>query len=280
MRKIVTILLAAAALVACHKPKIISDKELASIFHDAFLANAYAGDSRLRLDSLDIYEPIFARYGYTTEDVQVTIGNFSKRKSARLGDVVEVAIARLEAEGTYLNRETAILDTIDARARRAFSRTLYRDTLVTVYSLRDTVKMRFTVDSLRKGEYEVSFEYNVDSLDKNTGQRVVMRFEREDGVTFPMFNNTLRRRIDERVSRTLRNEGDYDRLQVSLAEFVKGNKVGRPHMTFRNVTVRFIPDAADVVDSLYLETINLGVFNHELSAIPATDSVAQTSAAR
>lgn len=280
MRKIVTILCAAAALTACHKPKIISDKELAAIFHDAFLSNAYVADSRLRLDSLDVYEPIFARYGYTTEDVQVTIGNFSKRKSARLGDVVEVAIARLEAEGTYLNRETAILDTIDARARRAFSRTLYRDTLVTVYSLRDTVKMHFFVDSLRKGDYEVSFEYNVDSLDKNSGQRVMMRFEREDGVVFPMFNNTLRRRIDERVSRKLRNDGSYRRLRVDLAEFVAGNKVGRPHMTFRNVTVRFIPDAEDVVDSLYLQTINLGVFNHDLSALPATDSVAQASAAR
>lgn len=280
MRKIVTILCAAAALAACHKPKIISDKELAAIFHDAFLTNAYVSDRRLRLDSLDIYEPIFARYGYTTEDVQVTIGNFSKRKSARLGDVVEVAIARLEAEGTYLNRETAILDTIDARARRAFSRTLYRDTLVTVYSLRDTTKMHFTVDSMRRGDYEVSFDYNVDSLDKNAGQRVMIRFEREDGAVVPMFNNTLRRRIDERISRTLRNNGDYTRMNVHLAEFVPGNKVGRPHMTFRNVTVRFIPDAADVVDSLYLQTINLGVFNNGLSAIPAADSVAQASAAR
>ena len=75
---------------ACARHTIIPDDELAQIFHDAFLTNAYIGSQNVRIDSLNIYEPIFARYGYTTEDVQYTIGNFSKRKSARLGDVVEL----------------------------------------------------------------------------------------------------------------------------------------------------------------------------------------------
>ena len=84
---------------ACAHHTIIPDEKLALIFHDAFLANAYVGGRSLAKDSLNLYEPIFAHYGYTTEDVHYTIGNFSKRKSARLGDVVERAIALLEAEG-------------------------------------------------------------------------------------------------------------------------------------------------------------------------------------
>ena len=67
----------------------------------------------MKTDSLRIYEPIFARYGYTTDDVHYTIGNFSKRKSARLGDVVERAIEMLEREGKIYNQEVAVLDTID-----------------------------------------------------------------------------------------------------------------------------------------------------------------------
>lgn len=71
-------------LSACARHKIIPDDTLAQIFHDAFLTNAYIGSEGVKTDSLRIYEPIFARYGYTTDDVHYTIGNFSKRKSARL----------------------------------------------------------------------------------------------------------------------------------------------------------------------------------------------------
>ena len=111
-------------LSACARHKIIPDDTLAQIFHDAFLTNAYIGSEGVKTDSLRIYEPIFARYGYTTDDVHYTIGNFSKRKSARLGDVVERAIEMLEREGKIYNQEVAVLDTIDNVARRTFTRTV------------------------------------------------------------------------------------------------------------------------------------------------------------
>lgn len=127
---------ASAALVlllaACARHKIIPDDKLAQIFHDAFLTNAYIGSEGVKTDSLRIYEPIFARYGYTTDDVHYTIGNFSKRKSARLGDVVERAIEMLEREGKIYNQEVAVLDTIDNVARRTFTRTVLADSLIRV----------------------------------------------------------------------------------------------------------------------------------------------------
>ena len=169
MRRIVRIFLCMFLLVlagACARHKIIPDRKLAQIFHDAFLANAYIGSEQVDIDSLNIYEPIFAGYGYTTEDVYYTIGNFSKRKSARLGDVVELAIEMLEAEGKYYNREVAVLDTIDNVARRSFTRTVYADSLIRVGSLRDTARLRFSVD-VRPGEYNLSLKYLVDSLDRN-----------------------------------------------------------------------------------------------------------------
>ena len=163
MKRIVRIFLCMFLLVlagACARHKIIPDRKLAQIFHDAFLANAYIGSEQVDIDSLNIYEPIFAGYGYTTEDVYYTIGNFSKRKSARLGDVVELAIEMLEAEGKYYNREVAVLDTIDNVARRSFTRTVYADSLIRVGSLRDTARLRFSVD-VRHGEYNLSLKYLV-----------------------------------------------------------------------------------------------------------------------
>ena len=148
-------------LSACARHKIIPDDTLAQIFHDAFLTNAYIGNGNVKTDSLRIYEPIFARYGYTTDDVHYTIGNFSKRKSARLGDVVERAIEMLEREGKIYNQEVAVLDTIDNVARRTFTRTVLADSLIRVGSLRDTARLSFTLD-VEPGEYSLSLKYLVD----------------------------------------------------------------------------------------------------------------------
>ena len=151
-------ILVSGLLLACSGYKIIPDEQLALIFHDAFLSNAYMQHRGMRPDSLNLYEPIFAKYGYTTADVQYTIGNFSKRKSARLSDVVEQAIKLLETEAEHLDREVSILDTIDNVARRTFRRTLYADSLVRVTRLRDTARLRFVFDSIRPGDYTIAFD--------------------------------------------------------------------------------------------------------------------------
>ena len=269
------------SLASCRKPRIIPDSTLAEIFYDSFLTNAYLSEKSVRTDSLALYEPIFEKYGYTVEDMQYTIGNFSKRKSARLGNVVEVAIARLESEGVYYDREVSILDTIEARARRIFTRTVYSDTLVKVHRLSDTARLHVVIDSLLRGEYEVSFTYNIDSLDKNMRQRVTIRSESQDGMRRVELNNVMQRRSDKQITQTVRNDGQMRRLEINLAELDTKVKAERPHMTFRDVTVRYVPFADDVVDSLYYRTLNLGIFNMKLmESHHEADSIAQASAAR
>lgn len=86
----------------------------------------------MKIDSLELYEPVFSRYGYTAEDVRYTIGNFSRRKSAKLSDVVEQSIRLLEEESAYYKYEVGVLDTIDNVARRRFTRTVYSDSLIRV----------------------------------------------------------------------------------------------------------------------------------------------------
>ena len=193
-------------LSACARHKIIPDDTLAQIFHDAFLTNAYIGSEGVKTDSLRIYEPIFARYGYTTDDVHYTIGNFSKRKSARLGDVVEMAIDKLEAEGKFYDREVAVLDTIDNVARRTFTRTVYADSLIRVGSLRDTARLRIAVD-VQPGEYELRLKYLVDSLDRNEkGLRGVVWLENRTAgavASIPRRCAVTGRRISPAVSRSI-----------------------------------------------------------------------------
>lgn len=246
---------------ACVRHKIISDEELAHIFHDAFLTNAYVSTERLSLDSLNIYEPIFARYGYTTEDVQYTIGNFSKRKSARLGDVVEEAIRMLEEEGLRYEHEVAVLDTIDNVARRTFTRTVLADSLVRVRSLRDTARLHIRLDSLLPGEYNLTVNYLVDSLDRNPGLRGSAWLIRTDSSRTSSYTFTMRRNKEERFTR--RYTADSTTRELHLNLFLPREGAKRPSVTLRDLEIRYTPPTRQAVESLYLRQLDIRIFADE-----------------
>ena len=273
MKRLIYILVS-GLLLACSGYKIIPDEQLALIFHDAFLSNAYMQHPGMRPDSLNLYEPIFAKYGYTTADVQYTIGNFSKRKSARLSDVVEQAIKLLETEAEHLDREVSILDTIDNVARRTFRRTLYADSLVRVTRLRDTARLRFVFDSIRPGDYTIAFDYLIDSLDENTQLRASVWFERADDRRVNVSPTYLTRRREAEYRREMKADTSMRRLVLDLYE-IRSPKPKRPHMTVRNLRVVYTPDAAEAVDSLFLRQLNIKIFADDFcNPLPAPDRVA------
>ena len=251
--------LAALLPTSCKRHTIIPDDKLALIFHDAFLVNAYTNREAKR-DSLKVYEPIFARYGYTTADVQYTIGNFSKRKSARLGDVVEKAIVLLEREGKYYNREVAILDTVDRVAERTMTRRVYADSLVRVRSLKDTTRLRITLDAA-PGTYNIALDYRVDSLDRNDRLRGQVWLERHDSTRTNMQSVTMWRNRDEHFKRTLRADSTHRRLHVDFVLF--DGTPRQPSVTVRDFRIDYTPETAAAVDSLYLRQLDLRIFSDE-----------------
>ena len=264
MKRIFRISLCAFLLLAgaaCTRHKIIPDEKLAQIFHDAFLTNAYIGDVRVNIDSLNIYEPIFARYGYTTRDVYYTIGNFSKRKSARLGDVVEMAIDKLEAEGKFYDREVAVLDTIDNVARRTFTRTVYADSLI-----------RVSVE-VQPGEYDLRLKSLVDSLDRNEkGLRGVVWLENRDGGRSSVYSTTLRRNRTENFTRRFTVDTTHRRLHLDFLDFRE--KPLRPSVTVTGLEIDYIPTTSVAVDSLYRQQLDLRIFADEfLRAAIQADSL-------
>lgn len=260
MKQLLHIAIAALLLLGsgCTRHKIIPDDELAQIFRDAFLANAYIGTNGMRADSLKVYEPIFARHGYTTADVQYTIGNFSKRKSARLGDVVEQAIGLLEKEGTGYNREVAALDTIDNVARRTFTRTLHADSLIRVGALRDTARLKFSFE-VQPGEYNLSMNYLIDSLDRNTeGIRASSWLERSDKSRISNSTFTLRRDRQEEFSRRFDVDTSIRRLRIDLLNFP--NKPQRPSITVTDFRLTHTPPTRSAVESLYMKQLDIRIF--------------------
>ena len=257
------VLVATLVVVGCSQKRIIPDDTLADIFHDAFVVNAYIGEERVNLDSLQIYEPIFERYGYTTADVIHTVGNFSRRKSARLGSVVEAAISKIEKESKFYAGKVVILDTIKNVALRTFTHEIYRDSLVRANKRADSVKMCVKISPVSRGEYTITYGYKCDGDVEKTPRKAEFYFENEDGYRHGYTAVSLRQAGT--VNRTLiANDSDV-RLVINLGDFEKKSKeYPKGHsIAIRNLKVSRRLKETDAVDSLFKQYIDVKIFANE-----------------
>ena len=270
MKHTLTILLLAivALLTACNKPKVIPDKDLGAIFRDAMLVNAYlAINTGTDLDSLRVYEPIFARYGYTAEDVQYTILNFSRRKSAHLSDVAEYMILLLDREANALNLQVAKLDTVENVARRRFTQVLYADTDIDVRKEADSSLLRYVVEPVYTGTYNIDASYTLDSLDKATGRRYRIYFERRDSTQRSIANGIVQRRKGASFSHRYEvrpEDSTYVRLVIDMAHFNDSKNKGTTRMQIHNMKITYTPPVEKCVELLFNEQSDMRIFSDTL----------------
>ena len=257
-----------ALLTACNKPKVIPDKDLGAIFRDAMLVNAYlAINTGTDLDSLRVYEPIFARYGYTAEDVQYTVHNFSRRKSAHLSDVAEYMILLLDREANALNLQVAKLDTVENVARRLFTQVLYADTDIDVRKEADSSLLRYVVEPVYTGTYNIDASYTLDSLDKATGRRYRIYFERRDSTQRSIANGIVQRRKGASFSHRYEvrpEDSTYVRLVIDMAHFNDSKNKGTTRMQIHNMKITYTPPVEKCVEMLFNEQSNMRIFSDTL----------------
>ncbi len=267
------LMLSLLSLASCERRKTIPDKELAAIFHDAMVVNAYVGNQSIKLDSLNIYEPIFEHYGYTTEDVRYTIAGFLRRKSANLSDVVDDMIYRIEQEYDALEIAVAKLDTIDRVAQRRTRRMLVQDTAIVVKRARDTVKLHYEIPFEGAGEYEVSGIYTIDSLDKSRGRRFTVRKLLRDSTTSQLHSSMMHlgkeSKSSSRITISERDAEQILALQINFDDFrlqSKRDKKEHPRpkvskMTLHEVTVAYTPTVERSVEELYDGLLKLRILS-------------------
>ncbi len=278
--------------MGCARREAIPDNVLANIFHDVMLVNAYKSNFQFSMDSVQLYEPIFDKYGYTAEDVNYTVGNFSKRKSARLSDVVEVAIKRLEQHDEYLKREVQILDSIDAIALRRARTVIYSDSVMRMRMHKDSSAMFILLEDIEPGDYRITFDYLVDTLDRNNlSYRTLAWFERNTAFTrtgaarerapqrFKQNSTYLTRRKVSTYDKTLTIDEDYDKLRVQLVEW-RGKLRFPPYVTIRNLEISYTPSVERAVDKFYSDKLNLRILAPSLyepynipEPVPQADSL-------
>ena len=269
----VVIAIVALVVVACSGPKVIPDRDLVNIFHDAFVANAYMSEANITADSLYIYEPIFKRYGYTMADLQHTLTTINERKSSRISDIMSEVSRQLEAESKAEQRKIVVLDTIDNYAKRVYTRTVYSDTLIRVKELRDTSKLRISLKELIKGEYTVSFDYLIDTLDENRNSRVEVYLVINDTTNSLRHTMMLSRYRDGKYSRKFTADTQHKELYVNMYYHPNNEESKLPDITIRNFKITRVLPTEVSVDSLYMEQLNLTIFNHDLMTSFTRDTV-------
>ncbi|MBR7114524.1 MAG: hypothetical protein IKC66_01100, partial [Alistipes sp.] len=221
-------------------------------------------------DSLNIYEPVFARYGYTAEDVQYTVDNISRRKNARLGDVAERMIASLDERMQYLNRESAKLDTIENVAFRRYTRALLGDTTIVAKTAADSTKLRLYLYNIHPGYYRFTSLYSLDSLDKSAGRRYRIYFEREDSTRREFSEGSLMRRAETQINQNhllIDSEDDIARLVIDFYHFdddMEKKKRTVPKITIHDIRVDYTPPAEYCMKRMLDEQTQMRIFSDTL----------------
>lgn len=263
-RILLSFIIATLLVSSCSGPRVIPDSTLINIFHDAFLANAYMAQENINEDSLYVYEPIFDKYGYTMEDLQHTIITINERKSAMLSDIMYEVNKRLEEESREESRKIIILDTIDNIARRTYTRTMYSDTLIRATSLRDSTKLRITLDSLVPGEYTVSFDYFIDTLDENRNSRIEAYLIIDDSTTAMRSSMMFSRYRDGKYSRKFSADTLHKQLYINMFYHPNNEEPKQPSITIRNFNIVRVLPTEQCVDSLYEHQLDIRILNYDL----------------
>ena len=255
-------MLMCAVVVGCKEDEEIPEEDLVNIFHDAFIANAYlTQQGAIPNDSTIIYEPILDKYGYTVDEFRTALEELSLRKSARVSDLITKASDMLEEEAEIEKKRIIVLDTIDHIAKREYTRTIYYDSLIHVKRLRDTAQLRVSIKDIVPGDYTVSFEYYIDTLDANRNSRVEAYLLKNDTIELKRHTQLILRYKEGTFTRLFNVDTTMSELYINIFYHPGNEKPEKPDVKIRNLkVVRTLPLETSL-DSLYNRELKFRMFN-------------------
>ena len=106
MKRFLHIVLVLLLAVACRGPRVIPKDTMTDIYTDMFLADQMVRDAdipRAQMDTMLLYEAVFEKYGYDTEDYLYSL-RFYLKDPERFGKVFENVAKRLEGEVEALKK--------------------------------------------------------------------------------------------------------------------------------------------------------------------------------
>lgn len=168
---ILVFVLLALTVLSCGKARVIPRGKLVDIYAEMFLTDQWLRDNqdvKKTADTLLVYEPIFNRYGYTTDDYLKTVEHYM-REPDKYAKILKNTAKKLE------KKEKEIQKTIEAieRASRLHLSPIHAS---------DTLLRRFKPDSFYLGRPSVHanryFEIILSDQDRDTlfdGPRLIIK---------------------------------------------------------------------------------------------------------
>ena len=106
MKHFLHIVLVLLAVAACQGPRVIPKDTLTDIYTDMFIADQMVREEnipRARMDTMLLYETVFEKYGYDTDDYLHSVRHYLKDPE-RFAKVFENVAKRLQGEVDALNK--------------------------------------------------------------------------------------------------------------------------------------------------------------------------------
>ena len=129
----IVLLLAVVAVAACKGPRVIPRAKMVDIYCDMFMADQQVRDDGLpskAMDSLLVYEAVFRKYGYDTDDYMHSLRYYFKDPE-RFAKVFEEVAARLEGQAKSLD---SIIQHQDWVAQQMGAKRPQIDSILAVFS--------------------------------------------------------------------------------------------------------------------------------------------------
>ena len=154
--------------------KFIPEKTLVSIVKDIYISNSYANNFQpdLLSDTVNYYEPILKKYGYTFDDFRYTFYKMSLRKSSRVSWIVSAAIDSLNRQFAGLKYYKKMYETIERGFIEENRDTiLVRNDSIYVDGKKNISNGDFSFDIDTNRVYKIKFRYKIDTVDTRLSMR-------------------------------------------------------------------------------------------------------------
>ena len=122
MKRILHIVLVLVAVAACQNPRIIPKDTLTDIYEDMFFADQLVRERNLpqpQMDTLLVYEAVFNKYGYNTDDYLNSVRYYLKDPE-RFAKVFDEVNRRLEAKVKELDRLIEYRQRLDEKRAQTY----------------------------------------------------------------------------------------------------------------------------------------------------------------
>lgn len=166
-------------ILSCGKtPKEIPEEKLGEIIADIVLTDSYVNNimkpGYRERDTIDYFNPILDKYGYTIEDLEYTIDKYARRKTDVIWNTLDKATARVDVIRSIYDNNNKMREKWNLIVSERSADTLYyhKDTIY-IKSASDLNKLILKQPIRNRGKFTVSYDYKMNAGENNESKYLI-----------------------------------------------------------------------------------------------------------